>query len=69
VRRTMFVHRDMNSASLWGRESIPRAAWIFYGVEVANVEASSVGTIEGAIASTMTGLVLVELRPDWSVAT
>jgi hypothetical protein len=36
-----------------------------YGVLVA---ASSVGTIKGA-ASMMTVLVLVEVRPDWSIAT
>jgi hypothetical protein len=45
-RCTALVHRDMTSASLCGRGSILRAAWIFYGVEVADVEASSVGTIE-----------------------
>jgi hypothetical protein len=38
--------------------------------EAAVVEASSVGTIEGAlVASTMMVRVLVDVRPFWSVAT
>jgi hypothetical protein len=51
--------------------SILRASqsWIFYGVEVADVEESSVGAIEGAVASTMTVLVLVDVTPLRSVAT
>jgi hypothetical protein len=47
-------------------------SWIFYGVEVADVETSSVGTIEGAWLSfdawMMTVLVDVEERPALSVA-
>jgi hypothetical protein len=60
VRCTTFVHRDMTSASLCGRGSILRASqsWIFYGVKVADVEASATGMIEGA-ASMMT----VEVDP------
>jgi hypothetical protein len=47
-------------------------SWIFYGVEVADVETSSVGTIEGAWLSfdawMMTVLVDAEERPALSVA-
>jgi hypothetical protein len=43
-------------------------SWKLYGVEVADVEAASGGTIDGA-ASIMTVLVLVEVRPFWLVAT
>jgi hypothetical protein len=41
---------------------------IYWVVEVAVVEASAEGTIEGA-AWMMTVLVVVEVRLDWSVAT
>ena len=70
MRCTKLVHRDMLLTSLRGRGSILRASqsWIFYGVEVADVEAAAVGTIEGAV-SMMTIRVLVEVRPVGSVAT
>jgi hypothetical protein len=44
--------------------------WSYWVEEVAVVEVASGGAVEGAeAASMMTALVVVEVRPDWSVGT